>query len=88
MTTPTDLDDWRGPRRLGDIFESQMPWLRGLPRYSDDPDGFVEEFKRRAMAAQAKGNVWSGGGFRPNDDDDDDVESDDLQDRWTAIVDQ
>lgn len=67
MPEPTDDDNEypTQPERLGDAFASSMPWLVGLPRYADDPAGFVAEFKRRAMAAQAAGNRRSANAFAP-----------------------
>jgi hypothetical protein len=89
MTSPDDEPEggWpTTPRRLGDLFDSQMPWLRGLPRYSEDPAGFVAGFVARAKADQAKANQRTGGLFLPEPEPERTSPAAATQERWAAIV--
>lgn len=85
--TPTEPEGgWpTQPRRLGDgLFHN---WTQGLPRYSEDPAGFVAGFKARAMAAQARGNRRHGDIFQPEPEPERISPAARRQARWAAVLD-
>jgi hypothetical protein len=84
MTDTPDDEYPTRPRRLGEgLFHE---WTRGLPRYSQDPTGFVAGFKQRAMAAQARGNFLHGGIFTPEPEPERLSPAARRQERWAEVI--